>query len=227
MLSYPLTRPTFYVQSPTMTPFATLPTIPKTVTGFYRRFEADTKLIAKHKNHRAQLVLIRSWTLLKAERLGDARFVELLRKLGLSKRSPILSHHRLLAENAERLLPYAGNRLPTDIKTLCRLARLQEEVVHDFIVCRGPFPNITLDEYLLRRTNVGRFKGHAHAANGSQLSRHSRNTLVAASSFPPIHIQSSKPFQFANTSSAIDSRRLTPPGQNVILTLIEEKAHEH
>ena len=158
---------TFYVQSPTMpTPFSKKPTIPKTVTDFHRRFESDTKLIAKHKNHRAQLILIRSWTLLKAERrLGDVRFVELLRKLGLSKRSPKFLQYRLLAENAERLLPYAGNRLPTDIKTLCRLAKLQEEVVHDFIVCRGPFPNITLDEYLLRRTNVGRFKGHTHAAN--------------------------------------------------------------
>ena len=71
-----------------MTPFSTLPTIPNTVTGFYRRYEADTKLIAKHKNHSPQLFLRRSWTLLQAERLGDARFVELLRKLGLSKRSP-------------------------------------------------------------------------------------------------------------------------------------------
>jgi hypothetical protein len=47
---------TFYAQSPTMpTPFSTLPPIPKTVTGFHRRFKADTRLIAIHEDHKPQL----------------------------------------------------------------------------------------------------------------------------------------------------------------------------
>jgi len=146
-----------------MTPFSNLSTIPipKTVTDFYRAFEADTKRIAKHKNHRPQLILRRSWTLLQAKELDDARFVELLRRLRLTKRSPKFSQHKLLAENTVRLLRYAGSRLPGDMKALCQLAKLEEAVLHHFIVCRGPYPNLTLDEFLLDRS-----KGQANAANG-------------------------------------------------------------
>jgi hypothetical protein len=76
--------------------------------------------------------------------------------------------HRLLAENTDRLLRYAGCRLPKDInfKTLCRLAMLPEGALHDFVLWRGPFPNMTLDEFLRRkkfsRTDVGRFKGQTN-----------------------------------------------------------------
>jgi hypothetical protein len=147
-----------------MTPFSSLPIIPKTVTGFHRRFKADTKRIAIHENYRGPLFLIRSWTLLQAKGLGEARLVELLRKLGLSKRSPSFLQHRLLAENTVRLLPYAA-RLPHDIRILCRLAELQEEVLHHFIVCHGNCRNMTLDDYLRyvesSKTIVGRFNRQA------------------------------------------------------------------
>jgi hypothetical protein len=125
----------------------TTSSLPKSVPGFLRRYEADTKLIAVHKNHSAQLILRRSWTLLQAKELGEVRFSELLRTLGLPKRSPSFRQHLLLAENAGRLLGYV-DRLPGDMKTLCQLAELQEDVLHSFIVCRGPFRDKTLKEFL-------------------------------------------------------------------------------
>lgn len=127
--------------------FATLKPAPKTVPGFVRRFHSHTKLMEVHENWRAHITLIRSWTLFQAERLGQPRFAELLRKLNLPKRSRLFSQHRVLAENTVRLLRYA-DRLPDDIYTLCRLAKLEEDLVQHFSACRGPYPSMTFDEYL-------------------------------------------------------------------------------
>jgi len=130
--------------------FATLQSVPKTVPDFVRRFHADTKRMEVHENWRAHITLIRSWTLFQAERLGQPRFAELLRKLNLPKRSRLFTQHRVLAENTVRLLVYA-DKLPDDIHTLCQLAKLEQDVLHDFVLSRGIFTAMTLEEFWLQR----------------------------------------------------------------------------
>jgi hypothetical protein len=106
----------------------TLTTLPKTVAGYLRRYQAETKELGRlqHTKPRVVLKVIRSWTLIQAEALGAARFRQLCRELGLSMRSPTLSWHRLLARNAGKLLSYA-DWLPDDDAALAQLAKLDAD----------------------------------------------------------------------------------------------------
>jgi hypothetical protein len=102
-----------------------LTTPPKTVAGFARRYRAETRELSRLKDTkpRAVLKIVRSWTFMQAEALGDARFRQLCRELGFSMRSPTLSWHRLLARNAGNLL-HIADWLPDDDAALAHLAKL-------------------------------------------------------------------------------------------------------
>lgn len=131
-----------------------LPSLPKSVRGFVRRYEADTKRIQRHPT--ASAMLIRSWTLLQAEGLGQPRFEEVLRNLNLPKRSRAFAQHRLLAKNAIRLLPL-GWRLPADVALLCRIAELEPEALSRFLTSASRFyARKTLDEIQGKSAKVSR-----------------------------------------------------------------------
>src|SRR5258708_2527141 len=93
--------------------------VPDTVAGFGRRFRSQTKEISETKQRKRRIVLkiVRSVTLVHAEEfLGEVRFRQLLRELGLSRRSPWLRWHRLLAENAFKLV-HVTDWLPTMMRS--------------------------------------------------------------------------------------------------------------
>ena len=98
--------------------------VPDTVAGFARNYRARTREIEKTKQPRRRIVLkiVRSITLMHAKDfLGDVRFRQLLREVGISIRSPRLRWHRLIAENAYKLLPRT-EWLPDDDAALLRMA---------------------------------------------------------------------------------------------------------
>jgi hypothetical protein len=106
-------------------PFKSLTTFPTTVAGFNRRICALTKEIDHHSDgkRRAVLKVVRSITFIQAEEaLGEVRFRQLCREIGLSMRSPKLTWHRLIAEHAGYLLRIA-DVLPDDDAALARLAK--------------------------------------------------------------------------------------------------------
>ena len=120
-------RPMIYVR--TYSRFRHKLMAPDTVSDYARRFRSLTKEIEKTKQprRRMRLKIVRSLTLMDALRfLGEVRFRELLRKIGLSRRSPRLRWHRLVAESAGKLLNDEG--LPDDDAKLLRLAiRIKEK----------------------------------------------------------------------------------------------------
>jgi len=100
--------------------------IPTTVAGFERRYRAETKEIDRlgkinDVKHGAVVKIVRSFTFIKAERLGSVRFYELCRKLEIRKGSPLLKWHRLIARNAGSLL--GKERLPDGDRKLAELCR--------------------------------------------------------------------------------------------------------
>jgi C4-dicarboxylate-specific signal transduction histidine kinase len=107
----------------------TLPTPPTTAVGFRRRFEADTKMLGRlEETHRLVfLKIVRSWTFMQAETLGEAKFRQLRREL--SMRASKLSWHKLIAENAGKLLSVVKS-LPNDDEALALLANLDEDRLH-------------------------------------------------------------------------------------------------
>ena len=81
--------------------------LPKTTAGYVRRYRAETKEIGRLRGTMARVVLkvVRSWTFMQAEvQLGDVRFRQLCREVGLVPRSPTLSWHRLIARHVDKLL---------------------------------------------------------------------------------------------------------------------------
>jgi hypothetical protein len=80
-------------------------------------------------------MIITSFTLMQAIILGEIRFEEVLRKVGLSKRSPTFRRHKAIAENAGRLLSIA-HMLPDDAAVLSQVAQLNEELFRDFVQSR-------------------------------------------------------------------------------------------
>ena len=104
-------------------------TAPDTVAGFRRVFQAHTKEINRttFKKRRVVLRIVRSCIFMHAQRyLGEVRFQQLLREVGLSKRSPRLRWHRIIAENAEALL-LRSDSLPDDDAALAKLCRAVED----------------------------------------------------------------------------------------------------
>jgi hypothetical protein len=126
--------------------------LPKTVAGHVRRYQAETKRLRLLDAHRrAELLIKRSRTLMQAEKqLGGARFDEILRKLNMSKRSPLFQSQRVLAENAGRLLPIVHVSedvgLPDDLSLLCQCAKLEDDLLQDLVVRRELYPGMTLAE---------------------------------------------------------------------------------
>jgi hypothetical protein len=82
----------------------------------------------KDTKPRAVLKIVRSWTFMQAQRLGEVRFEELCRELSFSKRSPRLSWHKALAKNAGKLLRYA-DWIPDDDGALHLLAPLETDLL--------------------------------------------------------------------------------------------------
>jgi hypothetical protein len=104
-----------------------LPTAPKTLLGFRRRYVADTKMLDRleETNRLAFLKIIRSWTLMQAdEQFGEVRFQQLCRELSIS--SEQLGWHKRIAENAGKLLRCA-NWIPCDDQALEMAARVESE----------------------------------------------------------------------------------------------------
>ena len=108
--------------------------VPDTVAGFGKRYRAQSKEIQETEQRKRRIVLkiVRSVTLIHAEEfLGEVRFRQLLREIDLSRRSPWLRWHRLIAENAYKL----WNRtdwLPDDDAVLLRLAKLSEKELSEW-----------------------------------------------------------------------------------------------
>jgi hypothetical protein len=107
----------------------TLPTPPKTFAGFGRRFVADTKAIGRldETDRIVFLKIVRSWTLMHAEAVDRVKFRQLCRELSI--RSPTLSWHRLVAENAGKLLSILES-LPNDDGALALLAKVDADQLH-------------------------------------------------------------------------------------------------
>lgn len=115
---------------------------PDTVAGFRQRYEAQTKEISETTQARRRIVLkiIRSVTFMHAkDYLGEVRFHQLLREVGLSRRSPRLRWHRLVAENAYKLL-LRTEWLPDDDAVLLRLATLTEQELREWRSSKKPSP---------------------------------------------------------------------------------------
>jgi hypothetical protein len=124
--------------------YMALPPLPKTVEGHVRRYKALSSELDRVPNPKRQatLKIVRSWTLIQAEQLGAARFRQLCRQLGFTMRSPQLGWHRLLAQNAVKLLKIV-EWLPTTDQALRQLARLDSEQLHDLILRRKLEPSLT------------------------------------------------------------------------------------
>jgi hypothetical protein len=120
----------------------TLPTPPTTAVGFRRRFEADTKMLGRLEEtpRLVFLKIVRSWTFMQAEALGEVRFCQLRREL--SMRASKLSWHKLIAGNAGKLLSVV-NSLPNDDEALAQFAKLDADRLH----------------YLYRSRQVSRLSG--------------------------------------------------------------------
>ena len=125
-----------------------LTTFPTTVTGFVRRYRAETKELGRLKGNtkpRAVLKIVRSITFNHARQLGKARFDELCRELNFSRQSPRVSWHKAIAENAQKLFRYAS-WLPDGDGELHLLAALDKELLHDLVLSRELHPSSTKSE---------------------------------------------------------------------------------